>query len=169
MVVTIAVPVGKVINLSKKIEWRNWEHFNGPWNNDNYDWENSDKDEIQGWENHYGEDLIMKKDGLYTVEGKSVRVFNGNSQESIDLGPDLRIQTDDENRDSVVVRNNDIDSLKNKMGEIKLKLKDRTVRMRDSLQKIKESIDKKIERLNDSNTMNEKPIQSRDYGFMLNI
>ncbi|GAC1379813.1 MAG: hypothetical protein NVSMB45_02360 [Ginsengibacter sp.] len=169
VVVTIAVPVGKVINLSKKIEWRNWEHFNGPWNNDNYDWENTDKDEIEGWENHYGEDLIMRKDGLYTVEGRSVKVFHGNSQETIDLGPDVRIQTDDNNRDSVIVKTNDIDSLKNRMGEMKMKLKDRTLKLKDSLQKVKESIDKKIERLNDSNTMNEKPIQSRDYGFMLNI
>ena len=169
VVITIAVPVGKVINLSKKLEWRNWEHFNGPWNNDNYDWENAgSRDEIEGWQNHYGEDLMMKKDGLFTVEGRSIKTFNGNSQEEIDLGPDIKIQTDNDYRDSVIVKKS-MDSTINKLQQNRIKAEMRIQKMKDSLQKVKEMIDKKIDKLNDSNTMNDNPIEGMNHGFMLNI
>ena len=83
------------------------------------------------------------------------------------MAPNLRIQTDDDNRDSVLVEKND--SITRRAEEIKLRAEKRTQRLKDSLEKIKESIDKKIEKLNDSNTMNDKTIQTRDYGFMIYI
>lgn len=170
VIITIAVPIGKVINLSKKLEWRNWEHFNGPWSNNENDWENAnDREEMQGWESHYGEDLIMKKDGLYTLEGNSIGTFNNRSQQEIEIGPNLKIQTDDENRDSIIIKKNSTDSIHIKIDGNKNKSDLRVQRIKDSLEKVKETIDKKIQRLNDSNTMNENPIQSLDYGFMLNI
>ena len=166
VVVTIAVPVGKIINLSEKIHWRNIERFNGPWNND-YNWDNpGEKDEVEGWENHYGEDLIMKKDGLYTLNNVSVKTFTDNSQQSIDMGPNLRIQTDDENRDSVV--DNKIDTFKANSDKIKRTDK-KLQKLTDSLQKVKEAIDKKLEKLKYSNTLNDQPISNRGYGFIINI
>jgi hypothetical protein len=49
VIVTIAVPVGNVININKKLGWRNWEHFNGPWNSAEWDWDASwDEDEVDG-------------------------------------------------------------------------------------------------------------------------
>ncbi|MEO7802462.1 MAG: PspC domain-containing protein, partial [Ginsengibacter sp.] len=72
VIITIAVPEGKVININKKLGWRNYAHFNGPWNGNDWDWDNNnwDDNEVDGWENHYGQDLLMKADGLYTPDGK---------------------------------------------------------------------------------------------------
>ena len=170
VILTIAVPVGKIINLSKKLESRNWEQFHGPWNQNDYNWdENNDNEEMQGWENHYDEDLIMKKDGLYTLSGNSIKTFTEKTQEEIDLGPNVKIQTDDNNRDSVIVRKERQDSSISKALEIKQKAEQRVQRIKDSLEKVKDAIDKKIQKLDDSNTMNDSPAKRLGNSFMINI
>ncbi|MEO5782330.1 MAG: PspC domain-containing protein, partial [Ginsengibacter sp.] len=68
IVVTIAVPVGKMIKINKRLGWGNWERFQFPWteNGEDYDWET----ESYSWYNHQDEPLVMKEDGLYTLDGK---------------------------------------------------------------------------------------------------
>ena len=68
IVLTIAVPVGKKIKINNKVNSNNWERFQFPWTEDGdyYDWET----ESYPWYNRKGEELIMKEDGLYTLDGK---------------------------------------------------------------------------------------------------
>lgn len=67
VVITIAVPLGKVIKINRNFSWGNWENFEGPWSDrdDNYSWE----DEEYSWYAVRGQDLVMHEDGLYTMEG----------------------------------------------------------------------------------------------------
>ena len=49
VIVTIAVPVGKIININRRLQNMRWEHFNGPWNNGDWDWDSDwDRDEVRG-------------------------------------------------------------------------------------------------------------------------
>ncbi len=149
VIVTIAVPVGKIININRRFKDTRWEHFNGPWNNGNWDWDQDwNRDEIKGWENNYGEDLIMKTDGLYTLDGNAT---------DMDMHRDNRDEDNsDDNNDKINRSKPDtsqgyryqetqkaIDSL-NIIKQKQLQI------IKDSLKKAKDQIEKKLENL-DSN------------------
>ena len=154
VIVTIEVPVGKIININKKFRDMHWEHFNGPWNNGDWDWDSDwDKDEIRGWQNHYGEDLVMKADGLYTLDGKPADgdIHNDNGDENNRDGNDEmnRSKSDTTQGYRYEETQKTIDSLK--------MIKDRQMKiMKDSLKKEKDQIEKKLEKLEDKQPVKEQ-------------
>jgi len=170
VIVTIAVPIGKMININKTLGWNHWEQFNGPWDNHDWDYNNWDRDEIGGWENHYGEDLVMRTDGLYTMSGKRAdkdwgheenNEENRNDNEPSNPIPGTKDTTEGYRYDQT---QNTIDSLK--------VVKEKQVqKVKDSLKKQKEQIDKKLEKLDEG-----KPARveaylplSNNYDFVLDI
>ncbi len=173
IVITIAVPEGKIININKKLSWRNWVHFNGPWRPDEWEW-NSDWDnsEMNGWENHYGKDLIMKADGLYTLDGKRADKYwdNGTPRDENEWNnndnnnkPELDSLPGGYRYDETQKA---IDSLQN--------LKEKQVqKMTDSLKKVKDDIERSLEKLEESKTPNQQaftpPFHDRRLNFVLHI
>ncbi len=147
VVVTVAVPVGKIINVNRKFKDMRWEHINGPWNNSNWDWDSDwDKDEIKGWQDHYGEDLIMRADGLYTLNGKRADIDYSNNDNNDE--EDNRKWNDENNQrlpDTTHAyryeeTQKSIDSLN--------MIKDKEIQlMKDSLKRAKDQIEKNLEKL----------------------
>ena len=163
VVVTIAVPVGKRIIINNRINSGNWEHFQFPWTEDGdyYDWET----ESFPWYNHQGEELIMKEDGLYTLDGKKTSEDWGtrrNYQKRVGPGK-VTVTVDDENDDSTnpgYRYDRTIDSLQ--------LIKDREVkRVKDSLQKKKEELEKKLEKLDQSPSAD--AINREKFDFIMSI
>lgn len=65
IVLTVFVPVGKMIRVDKSIGWSNNINFNGPWRGDAWD---IDFDDVEtDWD--VDKDYIMKTDGLYELNG----------------------------------------------------------------------------------------------------
>ena len=137
IVINIAVPVGKRIKINNKIGWGNWENFQFPWSeNGDYDWDN----ESFSWYDHKGEELIMKEDGLYTLDGRPSnesghsRIFYKKSghgktviieDENGDNNPGYRYDQTQQTFDSVkkaldVQKQNRLDSLSKEEEKIKL-------------------------------------------------
>jgi hypothetical protein len=179
VVITIAVPEGKIININKKLSWRNRVHFNGPWRSDEWEW-NSDWDdsEIDGWENHYGKDLIMKADGLYTLDGKRADKFwdNGTPRDENEWDNNNDNNNNDNNNkpelDSLPggyrydETQKAIDSLQN--------LKEKQVqKLKDSLKKVKDDIERSLEKLEENKTPDQQaftpPFHDRRLNFVLHI
>ena len=165
VIVTIAVPVGKIININKRFRDMRWEHFNGPWNDDNWDWNSDwDRDEVRGWDRHYGEDLVMKADGLYTLDGQRAdRDWNNdNNRDWDDDTNQPRVDTTRGYRYEETQKT--IDSLKT-IQEKQLQI------MKDSLKKAKDQIDKKLENLENKNAAKAAVYQwpTGQTDFILNI
>ncbi|MBA2249895.1 MAG: PspC domain-containing protein [Chitinophagaceae bacterium] len=171
VVVTIAVPVGKIINVSKSFQWPNWEHINGPWRNAEWDiqW---DTPEINGWEDHFGEDMIMRTDGLYTLDGKAADAPR-NERNKYRVGQ----QDNEDNNDANDSLNNDnggyrynqtqkqFDSTKKILGIQKQKAL-------DSLNKQEEKIKIEKEKIKGTATPKQEaflPSGNGDYNFVLHI
>lgn len=172
VIVTIAVPEGKIININKKLTWRNYEHINGPWNDNEWEWNNEwDDSEVDGWENHYGQDLIMKADGLYTLDGKRADKYwdNGTSRDENDWDDNNNYNSE---RDTLTdgyrydETQKTIDSLQN--------LKERQMqKMKDSLKKVKDDIERSLEKLDENKTPDQQaftpPFHDRRLNFFLHI
>ncbi len=62
--VIIYVPVGHQIKINRNLGYSNNIRVNGPWNHD--EWYNWDEDDFYY---KYGEEYIMKENGLYTLNG----------------------------------------------------------------------------------------------------
>ncbi|CAN5294160.1 hypothetical protein BH09BAC2_BH09BAC2_03880 [soil metagenome] len=146
--VTIEVPVGKTINISKQM--RGGNHANIQFNDN--DWNDSwDKPQVEGWEGHFGEDLTMRADGLYTADGKLAKeeYYRGRRRiiihnDDVDINTDIDDDDDNGGSDRVIIINDQVrkeDSLR----QIK---EEKTRMMKDSLKRIKEQINRKIEKLN---------------------
>lgn len=163
VIVTIAVPVGKRIKVNNRVNSGNWEHFQFPWteHEDNYDWET----ESYPWYNHKGEELIMKEDGLYTLDGKRTNEdYNHRRTYYKKVGPgDIKVTVDpNEDRDSNYPGyryDKTIDSLQ--------VIKEKEVKkVKDSLQKQKEELEKKLEKLDQSPSAD---AFGRKYDFKMSI
>jgi phage shock protein PspC (stress-responsive transcriptional regulator) len=161
VVVTIAVPVGKRIKINKRVNSGNWEHFQFPWtqNGDYYDWET----ESYPWYNHQGEELIMKEDGLYTLDGKPASEWGDKKIRFRNAGPGRKIIIEDGDEDSSnpgYRYERTIDSL--------LLIKEKEVkRVKDSLQKKKEELEKKLEKLDQSPSAD--AINGQKFDFIMSI
>lgn len=70
VILNIYIPVGKRIKIDKGINRWSGVHFDGALSVDNHNWDLVDDNALKGWTS--GEEYIMKADGLYNLEGKSV-------------------------------------------------------------------------------------------------
>ncbi len=152
VVIIIAVPVGKKIKINKKVNWGNHERFQFPWAEGeyDYDWES----ESFSWYNHQGEELIMREDGIYTLDGKQANEnWNNKRKYYKRIGPgNIKITVDENDNESNSDDSVDnpgyrydrsVDSIRN--------IKDREVKkLKDSLQKKKEELEKKLEKLDNT-------------------
>jgi phage shock protein PspC (stress-responsive transcriptional regulator) len=151
--VTIAVPVGHFIKIDKNFGNGNRVRF-GPFfsGNDRWYYDNDDND----YEYNYGEEYVMKKDGLYTLDG---RRSDGRDEDWNNSSDDQNLNQNDNNGGYRYDSNNKIDSLKNAQKQelqkmqsavdsMKAEQKKEVEKMKDSLNKAKEEIDQKIEKLN---------------------
>ena len=141
VVLTVYVPVGKHIMIDRSIGLYNNIHFDSPWNNDYWDFDNND--ESHNWNENV--EYVMNADGhLYTLQGKPA-VEPGTKKITFkDNGTMTTITTTDDN-----YRYNGSETL-NKMDSIKQKLERDQQRMKDSLEKVKEKIDRQLEKLSDN-------------------
>ena len=143
VVVTIAVPVGKMIRINSNIGSSNWEHFQFGWNDsyDNYDWGNKE----YNWWNHHDEDLVMRQTGLYTAEGEPVDVQDRRSRSG------RRRYMEEDNSESQGSERSGAGTYRYDQNQKRTdslnQLKDKEVqKLKDSIEKVKEQFDKKIER-----------------------
>jgi hypothetical protein len=152
VVITIAVPVGKKIKINKKVSWGNRERFQFPWadGENNYDWDT----ESFPMHNYQGEELIMREDGLYTLDGKPAnenwnnkrkyykRIGPGNIKITVDEN-DNETNSDDSVDNPGYRYDRSVDSIRN--------IKEREVKkLKDSLQKKKDELEKKLEKLDNT-------------------
>ncbi|MEO5646734.1 MAG: hypothetical protein ABIQ56_00145, partial [Chitinophagaceae bacterium] len=146
--ITIAIPVGKHIKMHKQLGRHNWVQF-GPWDNRYQydDWESRE----HGWD--YGEEYVMRADGLYTLDGHKAsdpdnddrrnRFRRDNKRdniriESAEVGDGYRFEQTDKK----------IDSLQ--------QIKDLQMqKFKDSLERAKDEIDKTIQKLEEKNRREE--------------
>ena len=160
IVVTIAVPVGKMITINKRLGWGNGERFQFPWTEtgDDFDWET----ESYSWYNHQGEELVMKEDGLYTLDGKPASEGGGHKRSIYrKIGPNrIKVTVDDgdDSTDPGYRYEKTIDYLR--------VVKDKEVKkVKDSLQKKKEELEKKLEKIDQS----ADAIGGKKFDFIMSI
>ncbi len=168
VVITIAVPVGKRIKIDKRVNSGNQERFHFPWteDGDEYDWDN----ESFSWYGHRDEELVMKEDGLYTLDGKPVNEsWNRKRTYHQRIGPgNIRIMVDDEGNE-----NNTVDTASDpgyryerSIDSLRIIKEKEVKRIRDSLQKKKEELERKLEKIDQTtstDTFNGK------FDFIMNI
>jgi phage shock protein PspC (stress-responsive transcriptional regulator) len=171
VIVTIAVPVGKIINVNRKLGWRNWEHFNGPWRSAEWDWDASwDEDEVNGWENHYGEDLVMRSDGLYTLDGKPAdRNINDEYRRE-----DHNDWDEENNRTSPndSIEGYRYEQTQKSIDSLNLIKEKQMQKVKDSLKEVKEQIDRTLEKLENKDAVNTEaflPLNDQRYDFVVDI
>jgi phage shock protein PspC (stress-responsive transcriptional regulator) len=142
--VTIAVPVGHYIKVSRNFENWNRVHFEGFWHN--YDW--FDDHNYQRYHYEKGVQYVMREDGLYTLDGR--RSDDNNNEWNIDSPKDN--PSVDQNGGYRYNQGNDSVNKtpedKSKNDSSKVRQQDELNRMKDSLQKEKEEINNKLEKLN---------------------
>jgi hypothetical protein len=160
VVVTIAVPVGKMIKINNRVNSNHWERFQFPWSEDGneYDWET----ESFSWYNHKDEPLVMKEDGLYTLDGKRTNDDYSHRRNYYRRSApgDTKVTVDPSDTNDPGYRyDKTIDSLQIiKEKEVK--------RVKDSLQKQKEELEKKLQKLDQSPSAD---AFGRKYDFIMSI
>lgn len=166
VIITVAVPVGKRIMINKKVSGGNWERFQFPWseNGDDYDWDN----ESFSWYNHRGEELIMKEDGLYTLDGRKtnddggrsksyykrfgsnkIKVTVNDNNDDTNIEDDTKIDNENNNSDKGGYR---YDQTQKAIDSLKIIKEKQVQKLKDSLQKKKEELEKKLEKIDQNNT-----------------
>lgn len=149
VILTIFVPVGKMIRVDKSIGWSNNIRFEGPWNGD---WDVDVDDVESDWD--VDKDYIMKADGLYELNGQPAR-NRKNGHNNWNNNPDWDNQETatpaDENQTNIntapggnsVNEPKDPQPVQPPMPPVKPDMN----KVKDSLQKEKEKIDKQIQQL----------------------
>lgn len=158
VIITVYVPVGKQVRVNKGIGWpvhigsRNW---GDNWNNDDY----YDSEEDIRWQSDV--DYIMKKDGLYTLDGRKADGWNDRPKSKRKSG---NFSADDENY------RYDSNTPMDKIDSLKMKLEKEKQQKIELLQRAKDSIEKQLEKVDDNN--DPEPLSSLKmpaYGQMINI
>jgi phage shock protein PspC (stress-responsive transcriptional regulator) len=170
VVVTIAVPVGKAIQINKRVGWGNWERFQFPWteNGDDYDWET----ESYSWYNHHGEPLVMKEEGLYTLDGRPASEGGGHRRTIYKkIGPNkIKVTVDDQEDNADDQTTNPgyrYDQTQKSIDSLKVVKEKQIQKMKDSLQKKKEELEKKLQKI-DQNT-NADAFSGKKFDFVMSI
>jgi len=170
VVINIAVPVGKRIKINNRVGWSNWERFQFPWseNGDDYDWEN----ESFSWYGHQGEELVMKEDGLYTLDGKPASEGWGHRRTYYKkIGPNkIKVTVDDRDDES----GNDnpgyrYDQTQKTIDSLKVVKEKQVQKIKDSLLKKKEELEKKLEKIDQNNNAEAFGRDSKKFDFVLSI
>ena len=168
VVVTIAVPVGKSIRIDNNVGWGNWEHFQFPWSNsdDDYDWGNVEFN----WWGHRSEDLVMKAEGLYTIDGEPVDVHQKHvkSRRHQYMSDDDGLPTPPP--PPVPGGSYRYDQGQRKTDSLRQLRDNQTQKLKDSLEKVKEQIDNKIKKIENGTTQEAFiPRDERNYDFVMVI
>lgn len=157
VVVQIAVPVGKRIKINNRVEWGDWQQFQFPWSENGYDYDWGT--ESFSWYNHRGEELVMKEDGLYTLNGEPTNDWDHRRVKRI-------------GRDKVILDDNDGDTsdrpgyrYDKTIDSIQLIKEKEVKKIKDSLQKKKEELEKKLEKIDQS----ADAISEKKFDFVLSI
>ena len=155
VILTVYVPVGKQIKISRSIGWPNNVHFDGPWTR-HYDLDMQEDDVEHGWQP--GETYIMKEDGLYNVEdNKPADSWKHRSQNnSSDFDEENKIKSTnaegyryDEPQPKATER---IDSLKLKLEEEKKKASDSLIKAKDKIEQEIKKLNSQVKRTNTSDS-----------------
>ena len=149
IIITVYVPVGKQIRVDNNVGWGRNIHFNGPWNNNDFDIDI--EDEERGWSENVN--YVMRANGLYTLNGKPADEWkNGDKNKSND-------DADNEDADTTKTDNNGngyrynnsaqkIDSLKVDLKKVQQQYKDSLLKEEIEIKKKQEENKKKLEKLN---------------------
>ncbi|MEP6948606.1 MAG: PspC domain-containing protein [Ginsengibacter sp.] len=167
--VIIYVPVGHLIKINKNLGYNNNIRVNGPWNRE--EWYNWDEDDFYY---KYGEEYIMKDDGLYTLHdipsGKEDSWHsddeNNDNSGSIDEDQknyryDRRIQVDS----LKMIKEKQMQKIQQSMDSIKAERDKQINRMKDSLRNVKEKPDQKTARMDEKNETNAACIYTGNIGY----
>ena len=167
MVVNIAVPVGKMIKINKRLGWGNWERFQFPWteNGDDYDWET----ESYSWYNHQGEPLVMREDGLYTLDGKPANEGRSHTRTIYKkVGPNkIKVTVDDGDESDDSNPGYRYDDTQKSIDSLKVVKEKQIQKMKDSLQKKKEELEKKLQKIEQN--ANADAISGKKFDFIMSI
>ena len=174
VVITIQVPLGKKIKINKNISWDDVEHFQFPWSDDrgDYDWGT----ESFSWYNHRGEDLIMKEDGLYTLDGKSTKedwerrkIIIKKDGRKIIFGKDEEGDWNDDKKDDNSTNGYRYNQTQKAIDSLKIIKQKQVEDTRDSLLKQKQELEKKLENINNKNGEEAFRSFDKEYDFVLSI
>ncbi len=150
IIITVYVPVGKQIKVNNNLGWGHNIHFNGPWNNSDFDIDIDDEE--RGWDENV--DYVMKANGLYRLNGKPADEWkNGDKNKSNDDGDDQddKDSTRMINKGGTYRYNNSaekIDSLKIDLQKVQQLYKDSLLKEQNEIKKKQEENQKKLEKLN---------------------
>lgn len=150
IIITVYVPVGKQIKVNNNVGWGHNIHFNGPWNNSDFDIDIDDEE--RGWDENV--DYVMKANGLYRLNGKPADKWkNGDKNKSNDDGDDQddKDSTRMINKGGTYRYNNSaekIDSLKTDLQKVQQLYKDSLLKEQNEIKKKQEENQKKLEKLN---------------------
>ena len=162
VIITVYVPVGKQIRVNNNIGWGHNIHFNGPWNNNDFDIDVDDEE--RGWDENV--DYVMKANGLYRLNGKPADEWkNGDKNKSNDDAGDR------EDGDTIKMTNKGgtyrynnsiekIDSLKVDLKKVQQLYKDSLLKEQNDIKKKQEENQKKLEKLN---VTKDEPETTADY------
>jgi phage shock protein PspC (stress-responsive transcriptional regulator) len=174
--VTIGVPVGHQIEISKSFRNNMRVRFEGFNNGDDWYWY---RDDEKDYDYKYGVTYVMKEDGLYTLNG----ISSERQDEWDDNSSDDNTPVPQENNPSYRYDSSGrFDSLKNEQ-EKKIErmqaavdsmkaARDKEVeRTKDSLRRAKEEIDRRIEKLDKGTALHSGSLSSSQdrYSFIMNI
>jgi hypothetical protein len=173
--VIIYVPVGHHIKINKSLGYSNYIRVNGPWNHDEwYNWDEND------FYYKYGEEYIMKEDGLYTLNGIPAakeddwHADDENGENQVPNADQHNYRYDQrEKADSLKsIKDKQIQKIQESVDSLKSE-KDRQIKkMKDSLQNVREKAEQKTEIPGEKNIPPaEAYIQSGNegYNFVMHI
>ncbi len=150
VIITVYVPTGKQIRIDKNVGWGGNVHFNGPWNNNDFDIDIDDEE--RGWQEDV--DYIMKPNGLYTLTGNPADEWKNGNKKNNDDGSDEETDSSKNVNKSINPRGyrynsaEKIDSLKVDLKKIQQQYRDSLIKEQNEIKKKEEENRKKLENLN---------------------
>ena len=150
VIITVYVPVGKQIRVNNSIGWGHNIHFNGPWNNNDFDVDVDDEE--RGWDKNV--DYLMQANGLYTLTGVPANQWKNGDKNKLNNGEDARDDADTKkmiNKGGAYRYNNSvekIDSLKVDLKKVQQQYKDSLLKEQNDIKRKQEENKKKLEKLN---------------------
>ncbi|MDB5202212.1 MAG: PspC protein [Ferruginibacter sp.] len=152
IIMTVYVPVGKQIRINGNIGWGNNVKFEGPWNDN---WDVDFEDVESGWDHDV--DYIMKKEGLFTLDGRPADTWKNKrfviDEDGIHSRNGRRTITIDDNGVRTETNEGSFryyqDSPVSHLDSMRMKIQLEEKRTKDSLEKVKEKIDQQLQKMED--------------------